>query len=850
MAGSRKGARPKGGGELPSRVVQPVPLRVVQSVPLVGDPHFPLPVSGESQRRFEAFTVRGRPFIATTRGPESSKPTPQPTKAATRGGAPSAINVSPRYLQDEQSTRGEPRSPHSPRSPCSPLAPRSPHTPRSPHMRGASREFSSSLLRLWNEDEEWRSEAVFRSILVRDSFKPGARTLEAQRELGETEDKLLRTVRRILYAKLLRRFRLWHRRAAVLKLLDLLSRPLVRSAMTLWRDDPLRARRALRHLTNRQLSCGWHSWAAMATERREAMELMRRSLSSVVNRKLTMGFQSWLGANAADAVAQGQRDSLSKSLLHLLSCLDRELSRAVRQWANLLVTAASMRLAVRRMMHRSLAGALCAWSEQASLRAAEKLRLRAFALRWSQQQLSRAFHQLAERAAEKLRLRAFVLRWSQQQLSSAFHQLAASLSEARRDLERTRRGLVLLMNREFVTAWRTWLAVIEVRAAARAAMQHAVALLLGKTLAASLRTWGAAVADRLQPQRLRTLVAAWMQRLLVEGWRSWLSIVEERTATRMQGAKAAVQWQGSELATSLRTWLAAAARKKHRSCSITLGGLRCTGAAWRSWRSFAEERCRLCTCTSHGLTGWSSNQLALGLRSLMAAAAKSREELRLQLASWVNQAVAASWRTWQSMLTERAATLSVVRGALLVFARRQLASGLRTWSDAAAAKKLRLRSMVLNGLQRIAVAWRSWLSLLGSQAETLVLMGHALATWTNQQLAIGLRTWVAAATETMQRQRALIAAWIKRLLTAGWRSWRSTVEEHEAGQCRARLSHHLHHLGVGRGLALAWRCWVATWESALSEHARAAARGAGLELEAALEARHRLRWNLPEPELP
>ena len=111
-------------------------------------------------------------------------------------------------------------------------------------MRGASREFSSSLLRLWNEDEEWRSEAVFRSILVRDSFKPGARTLEAQRELGETEDKLLRTVRRILYAKLLRRFRLWHRRAAVLKLLDLLSRPLVRSAMTLWRDDPLRARRA------------------------------------------------------------------------------------------------------------------------------------------------------------------------------------------------------------------------------------------------------------------------------------------------------------------------------------------------------------------------------------------------------------------------------------------------------------------------------------------------------------------------------------------------------------------------------------------------------------------------------
>jgi len=568
---------------------------------------------------------------------------------------------------------------------------------------------------------------------------------------------------------------------------------------------------------------------------------MRRSLSCLLKRKLVMSFQSWLASNAADAVVQDQRDSMSKSLLHLSSCLDRKLSRAVRQWAELLVTAASMRLAVRRMMHRSLARALCAWSEQAGLRAAEKLRLRAFALRWSQQQLSRAFNQLAAGAAEKLRLRAFALRLSQQQLSRAFNQLAASMSEARRDLERTRRGLVLLMNREMVCAWRTWLAVTEVRAAARAVKQHAAALLLGNTLAASLRTWVAAVADSLQLQRLRTLVAAWMQRLLAEGWRSWLSIVEEMTAIRMQRARAAMQWQGRELATSLRTWLAAAAGKKHRSCSIMLGGLQCTGAAWRSWRSFVEERCRLCTCTSHGLTGWSSNQLALGLRSLVAAAAKTREERRLQLASWLNQAVAASWRTWQSMLTERAATRSVVGGALLVWNRRQLAAGLRTLSDAAAAKKLRLRSAVLNGLQRIAVAWRSWLSLLESRTETLVLMGHALATWTNQQLAIGLRTWLGLATDAMQRQRALIVAWMRRLLNAGWRSWRSFVEEREAGRGRARLSQHLHHLGVGRELALAWRCWVANWESALSEHARAAARGAGLELEAALQARHRLR---------
>ena len=190
-------------------------------------------------------------------------------------------------------------------------------------MRGASREFSGSLLRLWNEDEEWRSEAVFRSILVKDSFKPGARTLEAKRELGETEDKLLRTVRRILYAKLRRRFRLWHRRAAVIKLLVLLSRPLVRGAMTLLRAGSLRKRRALNHMTNCQLSYGWNSWGTMATERREAMELMRRSLSCLVNRKLTAGFQSWLVSNAAEKAAALQSAADEKAALLQVAAQER-----------------------------------------------------------------------------------------------------------------------------------------------------------------------------------------------------------------------------------------------------------------------------------------------------------------------------------------------------------------------------------------------------------------------------------------------------------------------------------------------------------------------------------------------
>ena len=85
---------------------------------------------------------------------------------------------------------------------------------------------------------------------------------------------------------------------------------------------------------NRKLSAGWNTWAAMAAERREAMQLMRRGLSFLVNRKLALAFAAWGGdikaASRMSESAQRQRDAKAKAMLHLLH---RGLSRGWVAWS-------------------------------------------------------------------------------------------------------------------------------------------------------------------------------------------------------------------------------------------------------------------------------------------------------------------------------------------------------------------------------------------------------------------------------------------------------------------------------------------------------------------------------------
>ena len=61
-------------------------------------------------------------------------------------------------------------------------------------------------------------------------------------------------------------------------------------------DRQAGTRSVLLHLANRKLSFGWNSWVEMAAARRRPLELVRRGLGFLVNRKLVLAFMSWLGA--------------------------------------------------------------------------------------------------------------------------------------------------------------------------------------------------------------------------------------------------------------------------------------------------------------------------------------------------------------------------------------------------------------------------------------------------------------------------------------------------------------------------------------------------------------------------
>jgi len=102
----------------------------------------------------------------------------------------------------------------------------------------------------------------------------------------------------------------------------------------------------------------------VVVERRQAMERMRRGLASMVASKLAMGFRSWLAATTLASDAQRQRDSMSKSLRHLLH---RGLSRGWvgwhAHWLELVRARERARRGLSRLMNRQLSAGWGSWVE-------------------------------------------------------------------------------------------------------------------------------------------------------------------------------------------------------------------------------------------------------------------------------------------------------------------------------------------------------------------------------------------------------------------------------------------------------------------------------------------------------
>ena len=81
-----------------------------------------------------------------------------------------------------------------------------------------------------------------------------------------------------------------------------------------------------------KLSVGWNAWVAFASERLEALQLIRRCFNFMTNRKLARAFMSWLAVREAAARALRRREVISRALLHLMH---RKLTAGWNSWVAL-----------------------------------------------------------------------------------------------------------------------------------------------------------------------------------------------------------------------------------------------------------------------------------------------------------------------------------------------------------------------------------------------------------------------------------------------------------------------------------------------------------------------------------
>ena len=162
------------------------------------------PVSGEA-RRLECFTVRGRPFIATSAKPAilgtkpvgASDPDIWKAVSAEHGGWRSSLATKPWQagLRTPDVVAGTTR------------------TRVADEQRAEL--LCNSLLRLcWQNDDEWPWAAVFRNKLLEASFRPGLSNEQMQQELSECERRLMHAMHNLMHARLWRRFATWRRRAS------------------------------------------------------------------------------------------------------------------------------------------------------------------------------------------------------------------------------------------------------------------------------------------------------------------------------------------------------------------------------------------------------------------------------------------------------------------------------------------------------------------------------------------------------------------------------------------------------------------------------------------------------------
>ena len=126
----------------------------------------------------------------------------------------------------------------------------------------------------------------------------------------------------------------------------------------------------------------------------------------------------------------------------------------------------------------------------------------------------------------------------------------------------------------------------------------------------------------------------------MRAWRRWVAVSETRETQRAAMKRAMVQWGGRQLATGVRTWLAEVVASQRRVQTIARSAVQRKTTAWRSLLAFAEERLAKLAMVQQALKAWVAHEQASSWRTWLAAAEKRKEGLRLRLRQWVERKMA------------------------------------------------------------------------------------------------------------------------------------------------------------------------------------------------------------------
>jgi len=572
----------------------------------------------------------------------------------------------------------------------------------------------------------------------------------------------------------------------------------------------------LRIMRGQQLRA-WQSWVLLAHARLVVLEKARRAMETLTRRELVMCYRQWLAHHSARA------DALVRILLVVMKLVRDKSALAFRRWregvrasmtaaARKAGTASQLSRVVRHIRNRGLARGWQTWHKHtAYVDDAHAVLARAFAHMRSVH-LSRAWQTWLDKSAAQgaalLTLSVVLRRFMNFQLSRSWKRWCSASVEITSALDSLDRVLLRWMSFKVSRAWRRWCSMCLGITSALESLDGAVRHLLLWHKARALRSWQSWQQAATKAAFAIELLRQKEQLSRCRAWQQWQRVV---AISRAQELKSVL------LCRILRSLM-------QRDLSL----------AWNGW----VQACTAAAYAEHVLFRAAQRLLRGGMAralSTWASVTDAQARMRTSIARLTQLEKVSALRHWARQVEAEFTALHKLRAAVVIFTRRDMVGAVRAWQSAcrAAATLTHALSALMDrdllcawrswsewherraaflatterfggrwGHRQVAHAWNTW---HGEWAARLVALQRAISRMKNSKLARAWQTWLLL-TRNLNPIRQAIGFMQNNQLARSWRRWMAMLAERK--EATDRLSYAAKAL-LKRGLARALRSWQA-----------------------------------------